>query len=238
MRIILGKLLLGSLASVVLALPVRAEPKPPIKIAALLVLSGDLAMQNSAFRDGIDLAAAQINSAGGIDGRRVEIVYEDTRANPKSANSAAKKVISVDGVRAALLASVIEAKGAGYDLNKANVPTITLWDASEDTQKVGKYVFSIGLWTPSTGEVAASFAVEALHARTAVLIDTEDEWSISISEFFTKHLEKSGGKVLRRFTFNPEEADFRAALGAVKALKPDVIYATVTLNFIPFFKQF
>lgn len=231
--ILSGSLLLWA----AVAVPSYAESSSAIKIGALLVLSGDLAAQNAAFRDGIDLATAQVNASGGINGHPVEVVYEDTRGNPKTANSAAKKLLSIDHVRAVILASVIEAKGAGYDLVKAKVPALTLWDASEDIQKIGNYVFSIGLWTPSTGETAGRFARQNLGALTAVVFGAEDEWSIGAGDYFSKVFEAGGGKVLKRFTFNPDELDYRAAPNTVKALKPDVIYSTITLAFVPFFKQ-
>ncbi len=217
---------------------VVAESKSPVKFGALLALTGDVAMQNRAFRDGIELAVAKINSGGGLSGRPIVVIFEDTRLNPKEANSAGKKLISVDHVDAAINATVIEVKGAGYDFVKAKIPSVTLWDASEDIQRIGNYVFSIGLWTPSSGETASKFASQALGARSAVILNTQDEWSAGASEHFTSLFQSKGGQILRTFTFNPDEKDFRAALAIVKTLKPEVIYAPVTLNFVPLFKQF
>jgi len=132
---------------------VQAAPKMPIKIGALLALTGDVAMQNDAFREGIELATSQINEDGGLDGRTIHIHYEDTRLNAKEAHTAARKLINIDHIQAAINATVIEAKGAGPELENAKIPSITLWDASEDIQKIGRYIFSIGLWTPSSGEM-------------------------------------------------------------------------------------
>lgn len=213
------------------------EARKSIKIGAILTLTGDFAMQNNAFKDGIELAVHEVNSAGGVKGVPLSVIYEDSKFLAKEANTAAKRLIAVEKVRAAINASVIEAQAAGYDFKSAEIPSITLWDASEDIEKIGPYMFSIGLWTPSSGEEAARFSADALGARTAVIMNTQDEWSLGATENFQKLFESRGGRILRTFTFTLDQSDFRTPVSSVKSLNPDVLYAPVALNFTPLFKQ-
>ena len=70
----------------------------PIKIGAVISLTGPAASFGEYSKKGMDLAASEINSNGGINGRKVEILYEDDKSDSKSAVSAYNKLVSVSGV--------------------------------------------------------------------------------------------------------------------------------------------
>jgi branched-chain amino acid transport system substrate-binding protein len=70
----------------------------PIKIGAVISLTGPAAVMGEYSKKGMDLAVSEINNKGGMEGRRVEIIYEDDKTDPKSAVSAYNKLISVSNV--------------------------------------------------------------------------------------------------------------------------------------------
>ena len=78
------------------------QEKTPIKIGALLPLSGPNAKYGEEIRQGIELAREELNSQGGINGRNVEVLYEDDQADPKTGVSAIQKLIDVEGVHVIL----------------------------------------------------------------------------------------------------------------------------------------
>ena len=71
----------------------RADAAEPIKIGAVLPFSGGVELYGAQAKLGLDLAAADINAAGGILGRPVEIVYRDDGTRPNIATEAARKVV-------------------------------------------------------------------------------------------------------------------------------------------------
>jgi len=80
-----------------LAVP-TARAAEPIKIGAAFALSGSIAVYGEGFKKCIDLAVEEINAKGGIKGRKIEIVYEDNKSNPKDCVTAVRKLITVDKV--------------------------------------------------------------------------------------------------------------------------------------------
>ena len=84
----------------------NADPREelnPIPIGALLHLTGDLAMQGAAFREGIEIASEEINNSGGIHGRPLKIIFEDTQLKASVSFTAAKKLTELDKVVATVV---------------------------------------------------------------------------------------------------------------------------------------
>ncbi len=70
----------------------------PIKIGAVISLTGPAGKQGEYIKNGMDLAVSEINKAGGMEGRTVQVIYEDDKTDPKSAVSAYNKLVSISGV--------------------------------------------------------------------------------------------------------------------------------------------
>lgn len=209
----------------------------PIRIGGLLHLTGEFARQGIAFREGIDLAVAEINASGGIGGRKLEAVYEDTQYKPLHAHTGAKRLLLLGGLSAVLISTATEAKAAGPLFQQAKLPAIVLWDASPEIESIGDYLFGIGPWAPHSGEKAANFAFERLRARKAVAFCSNTEWSQFVCKYFVPRFRNLGGEVLKVFSINPDENDFRTFIAQARALKADVWYAPIDGNIIAFFQQ-
>src|SRR5262245_30603528 len=131
-------------------LPVAAHSSPPpFKIGALIHLTGEWPAQGAAFREGIELAADEINKAGGIRGRPIELVVEDTQYKSVVAHTIGKKMLSVDHVSAAIIGTISEVMAVGPEFERAKVPLFVLWDSAPELEALGDYVFAIGPWAPS-----------------------------------------------------------------------------------------
>ncbi len=114
---------------------------------------------------------------------------------------------------------------------------VHLWDASPDIEAMGEYLFGIGPWTPSAGEISAKFAIINLKAKTVVTVHMNDPWSKLVTDYFEKNFVAHGGKILQSYSFNPHEQDFRTVFSKVRALRPDAIYSPVGDNIVPFYTQ-
>lgn len=216
---------------------IKSIETEPIKIGAVLHLTGDQAEPAIAFRDGIELATHKINEAGGIQGRQLKLIIEDSQLKPKEALNAASKLINIDKVIVAIDASFLEVMANGPAFNTAKIPVITLWDSSEDIENLGDYIFAIGVWTPSAGEKAAQFTYGTLGAKTVVIVNTQNEWSQSVSKFFKEKFEALGGTVTETFSMAPSTNDYRTTITKTKWLNPDAIYSPVTDGVVQFYTQ-
>lgn len=240
------KLLITLLAAVVgvgtFALATRQNPQTAeiastIKLGAILHLTGDQAEVAESFRSGIELAVEEINEKGGVLGRPVEIIIEDSKLDPTKAHSAAQKLIYIDKVDAAIDASYLEVMANGKNFNESRIPVITLWDSSAEIEALGQYVFGIGIWTPSAGEEAAKFIVNNLTKTKVAIINTQNEWAESVSQYFIAELQALGGEVTAAESVSPETTDFRTVISKVLASNPEVIYTPITDGVVQFYSQ-
>ncbi|MDC0358733.1 ABC transporter substrate-binding protein [Oligoflexia bacterium] len=215
-----------------------AAPKAGvIKIGALFHLTGEWAPQGNAFLEGAQLAVAEVNGRGGVAGKQIDLIVEDTKYIPSVTHSASKKLLGTDRIDVALVTCLTETRVAAPLFGQQHVPLITLWDSAPELEQLGRYSFAIGTWAPSSGEVAAKYAASTLKAKTAVVLNSNTGWSLSVSTPFITAFESLGGVVLNTITSNPKEHDYRSILLRVKKLKPDVIYAPVDGNLVPFYLQ-
>jgi branched-chain amino acid transport system substrate-binding protein len=214
--------------------PADAAPKQSVRVGAILMLSGDQAVYGKALLEGIELGLEEANANAK---EHFSLIVEDSQLKPQVAHSAATKLLKVDRVTAALNASFIESMANGKVFESAKVPVITLWDSASEIERLGDYVFGIGLWTPSSASRASDFALTSLSARTAVIINTQAEWSETVAGLFEEYFAEGGGVVLKRISVSPKENDFRTLVHLAKNFNADVLYAPITENLVPFYKQ-
>lgn len=207
-------------------------------IGALLHLTGEMAVQGVAFKEGIELGVDELNEDRSPGTLPIRAVFEDTQYKPMLAATGGKKLLEIDHAAAVLISTLPEAKAAGPVLLRAQVPTVVLWDSAPDLERMGRGVFGIGPWTPSSGEEGARYAYVKLSARRAVVVSTNTEWSLSVAGFFSDLFGKLGGSTVGSFTVNPDESDFRSVLLKLRDLRPDVVYAPVDANIPTFFRQY
>ncbi len=202
-----------------------------IKIAILAPLSGDVATFGQSTRDGILLAVEEWNAKGGIDGKKIEYVVEDSQCNAEAAVSAANKVIDQDGVKfiigevcssASIPVSEIATTKSVFQISPTSTnPNVTV---NEDgTTK--PTIFRACFIDPFQGKVGAKFALDNLGAKTAaVFLDQGNDYVRGLAEVFIKEFEAGGGTVLVKETYTGDDSDFSAILTKVKDANPDVLY--------------
>jgi branched-chain amino acid transport system substrate-binding protein len=218
---------------VILATMVAAcKPAPKaLKVAILAPLSGDVATFGASTRDGALLAIEEWNAKGGVLGRKIEAVVEDSQCEAEPAASAANKVISQDQVKfiigevcskASIPVSEIATANKVVQISPTSTnPKVTVDEAGNAKPTVFRACFI----DPFQGTVAATFALKELNAKTAaVLLDQGNDYVRGLAEFFRDAFEKGGGKVVVWETYTAGDTDFTAILTKVKDANPDVLY--------------
>lgn len=219
--------------SIFVHLAFNALAEDSLKLGAILMLTGDQAVYGQSMREGMELAVDEISRGG----KRIEIFYEDSKLDPKTALISAKRLIEIKKVHAILDASFIEVMANGAYLQRSKVPGLVLWDAAPEIELLGDYIFSIGIWAPSSAELAATFAYQHLNARKAAIINSQAEWPESAKKYFKAKFEALGGSIVASESVNPKESDFRSLITRVMNLQPDVLYSPMTENINPFYGQ-
>jgi branched-chain amino acid transport system substrate-binding protein len=191
---------------------------------------GDLSGRTSNFgqstKEGVLMAADEINKAGGINGRQVRIISEDDEGRAEKAATVVSKLIDQDKVVAVLgevasgntLAAAPKAQGA-------KIPMISPSSTNPTVTEVGDYIFRVCFIDPFQGEVMAKFAANTLKAKNAaIMLDFNSPYSRGLTEFFKNAFTKFGGKIVNEQSYTQGDRDYKGQLTAIRSANPDVIY--------------
>lgn len=201
-----------------------------IKIGEIATVTGDFAAYGVAEVESVKMAVNEINAAGGILGKKIELIMYDCRTRNEDMVNAARRLVQQDKVTA-----VIGPSGSGLCIaaspvfNQGKVshlgtlptnPKVTV----DEKGQVKPYNFRICFLDPYQGKMLAVFAAQDLKAKTAaVLYDVASDYSHGLREFFKTNFVALGGKVIADEGHRGEDVDFRAQLTKIKNANPDVL---------------
>lgn len=197
-----------------------------IKVGVYGDTSGATSSFGQSTKNGIQLAFDEINAAGGVDGKKLEMIFEDDQGRPEQATTVVQKLVNQDKV-AALLGEVASTNSlaAAPVAQGAKVPMITPSSTNPKVTEVGDYISRVCFIDPFQGSVMAKFAANTLKAKTAAIIgDVQSDYSKGLTQFFTEEFTKLGGKVVAEQKYAQTDPDFKAQLTAIRNANPDVIY--------------
>lgn len=201
-----------------------------IKIGEIATVTGDFAAYGVAETESVKMAVNEINAAGGIMGKQIELIMYDCRTRNEDMINAARRLVQQDKV-----AAVIGPSGSGLCLaasatfNQGKVPHLGTLPTNPkvtvgEDGKVKPYNFRICFLDPYQGKMLAIFAAQDLKAKTAaVLYDVASDYSHGLREFFKTNFTAMGGKIIADEGHRGEDVDFRAQLTKIKQANPDVL---------------
>lgn len=203
-----------------------------IKIGADLELTGGQASFGDSVSKGAKLAVDEINAAGGVLGKQLELIIADNASKSEEATQAAQKLIISDKVVTIIGASTsTNTLGIVPVATEKKIPLVSVGATNpkvtvdERSGKVNEFVFRAAFIDPFQGEVMANFALDSLKAKTAVIYtDTSSDYSKGLQKFFEETFKVKGGEVLSQESYQQKDSDFKAVLTRIKAANPDVIY--------------
>ncbi|MBC7365433.1 MAG: ABC transporter substrate-binding protein [Undibacterium sp.] len=218
-------LTLAALAVAAIAAPL-ARAAEPIKIGEYASLTGKEAGFGQTSHHGVVLALEEINAAGGVLGRPLELAYEDNQTKSGESATAVKKLLSRDKV-VALIGEVSSGRSleAAPIAQAAKIPMIAPAATNPKVTQTGNYIFRVCFIDPFQGTVMAKFAKQDLKAkRVAVLSSVSNAYSLGLAKFFKETFVPAGGVIATEKNFSEGDKDFRAQLTAVKAANVDAIF--------------
>ena len=210
-----------------------------VKVAVLAPLSGPVPTFGVMTRDGALLAIEEWNAKGGVLGKKVVAVVEDSQCTPDPAVNAANKVIEQDKVKYIIgevcskasipVAEIANAKSVIQISPTSTNPAVTI--NADGTAK--NFIFRACFIDPFQGTVGAKFATETLGAKTAfVMIDQANDYVKGLAEYFQKAFVEMGGTVVGTASYTAQDTDFSAILAQVADKKPDFVYLPDYYNIV------
>ena len=203
------------------------EEKGAIIVGEYASLTGKEAAFGQSSHKGTALAVDEINATGGVLGKSIRLITEDNRTTPGESVTIAKKLITRDHV-IAVLGEVATTRSleAAPICQENKIPMISPSSTNPRVTEIGDYIFRVCFTDPFQGKLLADFARRSLKAtQVAILTDVAAPYSVGLAQYFREPFTASGGKVVIEQKFSGGDKDFRAQLTAIKAAKPDAIFA-------------
>jgi len=220
---------IGFAAALALSLSCGGEKAPDaqgIPIGFYGALTGPTATFAISGRNGVMLAADELNRSGGVLGRPIHVLAEDDRGEASEAASVVSKLITRDHVVALIGEQASSRTLAAAPIAQSyGVPMISPTSTNVEVTKKGDYIFRACYIDPYQGQASARFARDTLGAKTAaLLVDVRSDYSVGLGEAFTQAFRSLGGEVIAEEKYGEGDSDFSAQLTALRPKNADVLF--------------
>ena len=212
----------------VLAVAGSAFAQETIKIGEFGSLSGDNASFGTSQNNGVQMAVEEINAAGGVLGKKIDLTVEDNMTKQGETTTIARKLISQDHV-VAIIGEVASSKTleAAPIAQAAKIPLIATAATNPKVTQTGDYVFRVCFTDDFQAVVIARFVLEKLKQKNiAFMTDVKQDYSVGLTNIAKDYLAKNGGNIVKEQSYSSGDKDFRAQLTDIKSANPDVIIIT------------
>ncbi len=197
----------------------------PARVGAIVSRSGAASSYGEQVARGFDLAVEQINAAGGVGGRRLELLYRDDSTNPEIGIAALRDLVEHEHVTTVLgaVSSTVTLRLAPY-CERNHIVLVSPSASASQLTGAGNYIFRTVPSDVLEGASMADFARDLGLERVAIL-SVDNDYGASLAGAFTDRLRASGGSVVASLTF-PEggETAITDAVAALSGLTPRGLY--------------
>jgi branched-chain amino acid transport system substrate-binding protein len=197
-----------------------------ILVGEFASITGKEATFGISAHEGTQLAIEELNAAGGVLGKKLELRTEDDQSKAGEPANVVNKLISKDGV-VAVLGEVASSRSleAAPICQDNKIPMISPASTNPKVTETGDYIFRVCFIDPFQGTVMANFCTNTLKAKkVAVFTDVKSDYSKGLAKFFKEGFVKAGGTIAAELDFNGGDKDFKAQLTAIKSAAPDAVF--------------
>ncbi len=215
-----------------------APAAEPIKIGLLSPLTGAVPTFGQSTREGVELAVKEWNAKGGILGRQIQLLVEDSQCEADPAVNAANKLIDQDGVKFLIgevcskasipVSEIANAKGVIQISPTSTNPSVT----QNKDGSTKEYIFRACFIDPFQGFAMAKFAYGKGYKTAFVMYDQGNDYTKGLAENFEKTFQELGGQIVGKETYTSTDTDFSAILTKVKDSGAEVLFLPDYYNIV------
>jgi len=198
-----------------------------IKIGYHAPLTGFAASDGKSATEGAKLAVNQINSAGGVLGRPLELIVYDDQAKPAQAIPIANKLIGQDHVVIGVSGSYSgPTRSAAGIFQEAKIPYISAYGIHPDITRAGEYVFRTSFLGHIQGKAGAKLIGDMMGKKKVVMITLQNDFGQSLAAGFEETAPKYGIQIVGSYQYSMKDRQFGSIVAKVKSDNPEAIYAS------------
>jgi branched-chain amino acid transport system substrate-binding protein len=218
-------------AALAIANPAAAEDA--FKFGLAMPLTGSQALYGQDQVKAAEWAVTEINKAGGINGKKLEMIVLDTQADPQLGIQMTNRLVSVDKVPVFITAWSSVVKAVAPIANDNRVVELSIGASSPDIAKLGDYVYTTFPLADIDITAVANYAATSMGKKKAAVIYINNETGIVPAEVYQKVFKAAGGQIVAVETYDPKATDFTGMLLKVRAANPDMIHLQGLVSDIP-----
>lgn len=201
----------------------QAAAGEPVTLGVSGPLTGQNAQYGAQWKKGFDLALDEVNAKGGVRGRPLQYVFEDSQADPRQTVAIAQKFVSDPKIVAELGDFSSTASMAASSIyQRAGLVQFGFTNSHPNFTKGGDFIWSSSVSQADEQPRLAKYAADLGFKRLAVLYLNTD-WGRASQALFSDAAKSHGAEVVASEGYQPDEKDFRSTLVRVRDAKPDAI---------------
>ncbi|EKD23634.1 MAG: Extracellular ligand-binding receptor [uncultured bacterium] len=193
----------------------KGGEQQPLTIGYIGPLTGPSAVLGMDAIKAIEIAVAETNEKGGINGQQVRLVAEDDQYLTKNTVSAYSKLVNTDKAKVIMIATYGGVFAVAEQAKKDGVVVIDPLDCNSQVANADKNIFCIATETESIGYSLADYMIENDMKKAGIMYSTKDSFMALVNDAFTKRYTEKGG-VVQVESFNYDDTDFRTQLTKLK----------------------
>lgn len=213
-----------SAAALSVAVPAVAQ-EGNVKFGVSLPMTGDFAEYGEFILNGVKLAVDQANAKGGVDGKSIELVVEDSRGDPKEAVLIAERFVGNpeillqigDFTSSSSMAAAPIYEGAG-------MAQVAPTSSHPDFSTLGENMIRVVAMQQAESQYLARWAAGDLGVKKVATIYVNNDWGLVANKAFADEARTLGMEVLTEEAITPGEKDFAAVVTKIKNMEPDALY--------------
>lgn len=197
----------------------------PFKFAAAAPFTGQYKTYGASLKAGADIAVAELNAAGGVNGGQVSYVTADELGDPKEAFLVAQKLIkdpSVLFVDGHMFTGATLAAGPKYQ--EGGLPMISPSATNPDIAVLGDYIWCLCMTDRVQGEGLAAYAVTTMDRKKIAILHSDSSYGRDLADAFESAAQTAGGEVLAREYYVDGDNDFTTQLTKIRDTAPELLF--------------
>ena len=201
-----------------------AQAQDTFRFGLAMPLTGSQALYGQDQVKAAEWAVAEINKAGGVNGKKLEMIVLDTQADPQLGIQMVNRLVSVEKVPAFVTAWSGVVKAVAPIANDNKVVELSIGANSPDIATLGDYVYTTFPLADVDIAAVAKYAATTMGKKKAAVIYINNETGIVSAEVYRKVFTATGGQVVAYETYDPKATDFTGPLLKIRAAAPDMIH--------------
>jgi branched-chain amino acid transport system substrate-binding protein len=210
-----------------------AQSKDPLKIGVTMPLTGSQAGYGNDFVLGMRQALKDLNDAGGVAGRPLELIVLDTQAEPPLGINAMNRLINVDKAPVILTAWSAVVKAQAPTANREKVLLLNTGANAPEIAHLGEFVYTLFPLADVDITALAKYTYDKLGKRKAAVLYINNDTGIDAAKIYKAVFEKAGGQVVAYEAYDPKATEFSGMLLKVRAANPDMVHVHGLITDVP-----